>query len=364
MGAANVATTADRRWLVRIPEVYAALAPQVLGALYTGRATPLSGSCYIIQISGAEVLRTDPAGIFVSWNLPLDHTWPCCPQDMEGFVEKAAQALLRKFGGSNVQTVLAGALDPASPNRYYRTLASNLRGRVLQLFPGLSCRDAEEQDASRPTLFCLVGKEGLFCGVSTPAAANGVHPGGMKFIRHGGDGSISRAGAKIAGALHYLKLLPHSLPAGSRWLEIGASPGGMTAELLDRGFAVTAVDRAPLDARLRGRPGLEFVQTDAAAFAPLRGREFRALLSDLNGPAHDSMAAVLRLSRHLEPGSPVVFTLKTPGAETFEAIVELFNSVRSMAGIGGLTLQAATHLPYNRHEFTLFFQKSGHSGKR
>ena len=66
--------------------------------------------------------------------------------------------------------------------------------------------DLEAQDSRAPTLFCLVGKEGLFCGLRSPRAANGFHAGGTKFIRQSGPGNISRAGAKIAEALHYLQL--------------------------------------------------------------------------------------------------------------------------------------------------------------
>ena len=80
-----------------------------------------------------------------------------------------------------------------------------------------------------PNLFCLVGKEGLFCGLQSPAASNGFYPGGTKFIRQNTPDTISRAGAKIAEALHYLQLKKTPPPAGSQWLELGASPGGMTA---------------------------------------------------------------------------------------------------------------------------------------
>ena len=46
----------------------------------------------------------------------------------------------------------------------------------------------------------------------------------------------------------------------------------MTAELLARGYRVTAVDRAPLDRRLENAPGLRMVLADAATFQPGAGR--------------------------------------------------------------------------------------------
>jgi hypothetical protein len=45
----------------------------------------------------------------------------------------------------------------------------------------------------------------------------------------------------------------------------------MTAELLARDQRVTAIDRAPLDARLNGKPGLRFVHADVGDFVPGEG---------------------------------------------------------------------------------------------
>jgi 23S rRNA C2498 (ribose-2'-O)-methylase RlmM len=218
-------------------------------------------------------------------------------------------------------------------------------------------RDAEEQAPESPTLFCLIGKEGLFCGLQTPRSCGGFHPGGTRFIRQNTPETISRAGAKIAGALHQLRLYRPVPSAGAHWLELGASPGGMTAELLNRGYQVTAVDRAPLDTRLIGAPGLHAVVGDAASFEPAKGERYDAILSDMNGDALDSIKRVLRLSSRLKPGGLVVFTLKTAGVVGYDALNTLENSVVSAAAGAGLERIAGIHLAYNRHEFTLFFER-------
>jgi 23S rRNA (cytidine2498-2'-O)-methyltransferase len=147
-----------------------------------------------------------------------------------------------------------GRLDPSSGRSYYKSLATNLRGRTKPLFDakGDLSKEVEEQDPDRMSLYCLVGKEGLFCGISSPRDANGFYPGGTKFISQKAPHTISRAGAKIAEALHILKLHRPLPKKGSHWLELGACPGGMTAELLERNYLVTAIDRAPLDRRLDG----------------------------------------------------------------------------------------------------------------
>jgi len=345
-------------WLVRIPDVFEGFAAEVLQRFGAASSTRLGQDYYLIKTATPESIQGSEAAKFARWNLPMDHTWPCNAKKMEGFIEKAAQTLWTKFGERHPQGIFIGTLQPNSPDKYYRTLASNLRGRVLQLFPKLPANTVEEQDATAETLFCLVGKEGLFCGMQSPRASNGLYAGGSKYIALDAPDTISRAGAKIAEALHYLLLYRAPLPEGSHWIELGACPGGMTSELLARGQRVTAIDRAPLDKRLQGRPGLTFVLEDVAAFRAPAGASYDALLSDLNGPPEESMTQVTRLSRYLKPGGLVVFTLKLPGVESLDEVCALFRRIVSMAEAAGLRLVAQTHLTYNRNEFTLFLERA------
>jgi precorrin-6B methylase 2 len=352
---------AGRAWLVRVPDVFEGVAAEVLASVgtVTVTGTRLGQEFQVIKVVDPARLRSAEAGLFVPWNLPLEHTWPCHPAKMEGFIEKAAQTLWKKFGARGPQGIFIGQLNPSAPDRYYRSLAANLRGRVLQLFPALPAGGVEEQDPGQETLFGMVGKEGLFCGMTTPRAANGFYPGGSKFIDQEAAETISRAGAKIAEALHYLRLHRAVPAAGSHWLELGACPGGMTAELLAREQRVTAVDRSPLDARLKGRAGLTFAHTDVAVFEPKPGVVFDAMLSDLNGPPEESIEQVIRLSGALKPGGLVVFTLKVAKVEPGSAAGTWarVRRIEQRAKEAGLRLLARTHLTYNRHEFTLFLER-------
>lgn len=346
-------------WLLRIPEVFAAWEPEILRELAATPVRKLGRDHHLVRLADPEILARSAAGRCVSWRLPVHHSWPCDPRRTDGFIEKAAQALARKFTAHAPQTLLAGALDPGAVNRYFRTLATNLRGRALQLFPPApaALRDAAAQDPLAPTLFCLVGSEGLFCGIQSPRAANGFHPGGSKFIRQSAPGTISRAGAKIAEALHHLLLHRPLPPAGSHWLELGASPGGMTAELLARSYQVTAVDRAPLDPRLANAPALHPILADAATFLPAPATRYDALLSDMNGEARESIRHLARLSSHLRPGGIAIFTLKLPGISSLADFTALESEVTAIAARAGLSWISTTHLTYNRREFTLFFER-------
>lgn len=346
--------------LIRIPEVFAGMETAILDRLEARPVRRLGREFHLVRLARPDSIRRSEVAGFIRWNLPVHHAWPCNPRETEGFVEKAAQALFRKFSPCRPQTLLAGSLDPTSANRYYRTLASNLRGRALQLFsPGShAAADAESQDSRAATLFCLVGKEGLFCGLQSPLDSNGFYPGGTRYISQSGPRSISRAGAKIAEALHHALLHRLVPPEGAAWLELGASPGGMTSELLARGYRVTAVDRAPLDARLAGAPGLVAVQADAAHYRPAADARFDAMLSDMNGDARDSMACLARFTPHLRQGGLVVFTLKLPGVTDLDEALARESAVVESAARAGLDLLARTHLSYNRHELTLFFRKA------
>jgi len=345
-------------WLLRIPAVFADYTPEILETLGATGCKRLGSDYHLVKLARPELLRDSEAAKFIRWNLPVHHSWPCSPAEVDRFIEKAASALAGKFATTGVQAVMMGAIDPGSPNRQFRTLASNLRGRTLQLFgPAVAACGVEDQDARKPSLFALLGKEGLFAGVQSPRASNGFFPGGTKFISQGAEATISRAGAKIAEALHFLPLHHPLPPPDCHWVELGASPGGMTSELLHRGFRVTAVDRAPLDERLDSRPGLTFVRGDVAQFSPPPNTRFEAILCDLNSTAEQSLNHVLRLADSLAPGGLVVFTLKFAGVESFAAINRLFKSVTARAAAAGIRLLATTHLTYNRKEFTLFFER-------
>lgn len=129
----------------------------------------------------------------------------------------------------------------------------------------------------------------------------------------------------------------------------------MTAELLQRGYQVTAVDRAELNSRLANHPNLRFIQADVARFNPPRHATYDALLCDMNGPADAAFDQLLRFVPALKPGSPVFFTFKTTGLTGPAEINALETRLLDQARHMGLRLTLRTHLAANRHEFTLAF---------
>jgi 23S rRNA C2498 (ribose-2'-O)-methylase RlmM len=213
------------------------------------------------------------------------------------------------------------------------------------------------QDPQRRTLFVLVGHEGLFCGVSTPQTCGGFHPGGSVYIRQQGADGISRAGAKLAEALLMLQLDGLDPVRCHEWIELGASPGGMTRELLDRGCRVTAIDRAPLDPRLMPSPSLRFIHGDAASVPAPNKTSADALLCDMNDDPEAAMCTTARMADALKPGSPVIFTLKLTAASDCDVVFTMIDRVVRMATDAALQLVRVTHLNHNRQELTLILQR-------
>ena len=102
----------------------------------------------------------------------------------------------------------------------------------------------------------------------------------------------------------------------------------MTSELPTRGCRVSAMDRAPLDARCSGCTGYLQRENDESA-------------RDEDGwNAKDNSEGI--------NGSAIQFGKET-SKRTYRAV--------SAAATGGLALITPTHLTYNRQEFALFFQQ-------
>ncbi|MFY7818558.1 MAG: SAM-dependent methyltransferase [Akkermansiaceae bacterium] len=343
--------------LIRISEVFAPMHEEILERMGIVRAKRMGVEYWLFSADELLDVESSRAGLWIRWRMRVDHAWPCVPEKTEDFLEKATTALVRKFATRPLQQIMVSPLVAGSPHPVYKKMAAQLQVRLrVEFSPPAASRDPEQQDPHGLTMFVLLGKEGLFATVASPRECRGFYAGGSKFISHKAAHSISRAGAKVAEALHLLRLYRDPLPDAAHWLELGASPGGMTAELLERGYVVTAVDRAPMDARVAGHPRLRFYTENAQAFQPPRGEKYDALLCDMNGSAEESLAVVLGKIPYLKSGALVIFTMKAHKAATVAEILDLDQRVMAQARNGGLTRLARWHLTYNRHEFTFCWE--------
>ncbi len=155
-------------------------------------------------------------------------------------------------------------------------------------------------------------------------------------------GPPSRAYLKLWEALTQLGLYPRP---SEMCLDLGASPGGWTWVLACLGASVLAVDKAPLDPRIAGMPGV--TQTLASAFA--------VLPAPVDWLVCDVIAYPARLldlvKRWIGAGAAqrIVCTVKFQGEADYPLADEF----------ASLSHGRVMHLFHNKHELTFLWVRPG-----
>lgn len=135
-------------------------------------------------------------------------------------------------------------------------------------------------------------------------------------------------------------------------LDLGASPGGWTRVMRQRGFQVTAVDPAPLDSRLRSDPQVDYVASTVGEYLASSRSRFDIMLNDMRMPADLSIEMMLRGRRLLGPGGTLIMTLKLAAGDTPEYAVRTVE--RSLKRLNErFDILFARQLFHNRHEVTV-----------
>ena len=153
-------------------------------------------------------------------------------------------------------------------------------------------------------------------------------------------GPPSRAYLKLWEAC--TRIGDHPRP-GQTCIDLGASPGGWTWAVAKLGAAVTAIDRAPLEARVAAMPGVAFRQGSAFTVLP---EPVDWLFSDVIAYPAPLLEMV---RRWIAPGGAdrVVCTIKFQGETDHEAAA-------TFAAIPGGRLM---HLFHNKHELTFAWRR-------
>jgi 23S rRNA (cytidine2498-2'-O)-methyltransferase len=162
----------------------------------------------------------------------------------------------------------------------------------------------------------------------------------------------SRSTLKLAEAL--LEMLGDEeraqLRPGRRAVDLGASPGGWTWQLVNRGMKVTAVDNGPMDSALMESGLVEHLRADGFTFRPRHPVDW--LVCDMV----DKPARVIDLiARWFERGDcrAAIFNLKLPMKKRFEE-VQLARTVlhHRLSRLEGRWRIAARQLYHDREEIT------------
>ncbi len=178
------------------------------------------------------------------------------------------------------------------------------RARLDQLLVERGLFDSREK-ARRAVLAGVVSVEGRRLDKpGTPVRADAALA-----VAERAEPYVSRAGRKLAAALDHFALDP----AGARCLDVGASTGGFTDCLLERGArSVVALDvgYGLIDARLRADPRVEVVErVNARHLAPdAFAAPFDLVVVDLSFISVTLVAPALL--PHLAPGGRLLVLLK------------------------------------------------------
>jgi 23S rRNA U2552 (ribose-2'-O)-methylase RlmE/FtsJ len=364
----------SKRWLVQISfEMHAIWQKDFLdlgGLPAQFRQTKLAQDFLILEfednLSGLQIQKT----IFPRWLCPIEHQWPVNPSK-DGFVEKAAQGICRKFTGK------WSSIDVFSTNVRLKSIAKGLKGRIHQLYSEASVHDPQAAGPmtaqGERILSVIVDEKGLFAGGSPSRIDLGTAlTGGLGFLGNSESGpnnqqhnlsgtdsnsspqaqAPSRAGGKIREVLDLLSESKLDCTSFKNWLELGASPGGMTQQLVHWGARVTAVDPADLAPEVSRLANVKHLKINAQDVKS--AENFHALLSDMNGPWENAAEIVSRLSQTMPSGAIVVHTIKLNNSPNPRSVL---NSVTELFDARGLKLILAKHLFHNRQELTLICQR-------
>jgi len=196
----------------------------------------------------------------------------------------------------------------------------------------------------------FMDQDQFYIGVSSPARYNlSIHAGGM---RHYAKDSqiISRAAFKLMEAIEVfdIRVQPSWIA-----LDLGASPGGWSKVLLDKGLQVTAIDPGLMDESINKHPNLKHYQETTQKFMERNMvQKYRLIVNDMKMNANESIDLTNGFAPYLDDEGYVIMTLKLPYTFDYRFIKTLLARVNH-----AYQLLHARQLFHNRSEITVVMKK-------
>lgn len=229
----------------------------------------------------------------------------------------------------------SGEVDlPYRNDELWHTLAENMTAAGIAVSRG----------GQGHILSACVTPAGILLGSNGAANALVDWPGGRVRLAKP-KGQVSRAEFKLEELFRSGVV---TLPAGGTALDLGASPGGWSRILLDRGFDVWAVDPVALDPRLDGAPGLHHVRTTAGPFLAGTRQAFDVIVNDMRMEAGLSVSVMVSAARRLAPDGLAIMTLKIAPRD---AVTTVRGAMRVLDRAYEVVF--ARQLHHNRNEVTV-----------
>jgi 23S rRNA (cytidine2498-2'-O)-methyltransferase len=323
-------------------------------AIYSKTICPHALECEWVEpfAEASGKIRASGA-VFVSYLAPIEIRLPRGgPDDGIAAITAAALELLERHGQRkspvSVHLFSLGASDQGLGRTVGKELAERLRA------------DGVSIERKAPSFLVTVGvtEEEYLVGACGVEAALSSWPLGQARYRLDDAQSVSRAEGKLVEALD---TLPFSPALECSVIDLGASPGGWTRVLAERGHRVEAVDPAELDAGVTRMRGVTHHRMAADRFigeARGRGLRFGALVNDMRMDPVESAQLVDEAAAILSPNAAVLMTLKLKLESRPEEIFGVISQAKEILS-RRYELQGARQLFSNRSEVTVALKRKG-----
>jgi 23S rRNA (cytidine2498-2'-O)-methyltransferase len=233
-----------------------------------------------------------------------------------------------------------------------RALAPLCRGLNAALIAALKQRGLIDRASPWRLHLCLTAGDAAFVAAAETGRTS-PWPGGIARLRFPRE-APSRSTLKLDEALQVLLDADERarwLRPGQRAVDLGASPGGWTWQLVARSLHVTAVDNGPMDAALLASGLVDHLRADGFRYRPPKPVDW--LVCDM---VEQPRRVAALIAQWLAQGwcRRAIFNLKLPMKKRYEEVQTCFAAMRAAAG-ARLELRAR-QLYHDREEITVFAQ--------
>ncbi len=212
---------------------------------------------------------------------------------------------------------------------------------------------AEESDR-RPVMHVLfLANDHAMVGYSY-SNNNSPFPLGIPRLRFPSD-APSRSTLKLEEAFHVFVPADQwdvRLTSGLNAVDLGASPGGWTYQLVRRGMMVTAVDNGPMDPALMETGQVKHMRDDGFRYRPSRKNTYWLVCDMVEKPARIThlVASWFREGLCCE----AIFNLKLPMKRRYQEVEHNLDMLREwLSELDGQYLIQARQLYHDREEITV-----------
>jgi len=195
----------------------------------------------------------------------------------------------------------------------------------------------------------FITQDDYYIGIS-PASHNlSIFAGGMRHYAKDNQ-LVSRAAFKLMEVIEVFDL---GLQSAWKAVDLGASPGGWSKVLLDRGLHVTAIDPGLMDESIRLNANLKHYKETTQKFIERQlNQKYQLIVNDMKMNANDSIDLTNEFAPYLDEAGYVIMTLKLPQTFDYRLIKTLLARVNH-----AYQLMHARQLFHNRSEITVVLRK-------